>query len=378
MTLSRGWLRSRRDGFSLEVDWHVEQGEVLVLFGPSGAGKTTTLRAIAGLARPERGRVEIGGRVVYDSEEGVWVPAHQRRVGYLTQRYHLFPHLTVARNIAYGAPKKSGVPRGERVRRLIELFRLGGLEQRRVWQLSGGEQQRVAFARALASEPELLLLDEPFASLDAELRRTLREELRSMLAASPVPVLLVTHDKEEALALGHSALVFDRGRVIERGEPFQVLGQPGRGQVARMVGVENLLRLEIDSRNPRDGTMICVGMGLRLEAPLGDAMLNEGSSPDRRDPVTIGIRSSDIILSKQEPVGSSARNRLQGVVTNLQPSPPGFEVTVECGVPLRAQITGAALSEMGIEAGQDLWAVFKASSCFLVQEDAPADAHDTT
>ena len=378
MTLSRGWLRSRRDGFSLEVDWHVEQGEVLVLFGPSGAGKTTTLRAIAGLARPERGRVEIGGRVVYDSEEGVWVPAHQRRVGYLTQRYHLFPHLTVARNIAYGAPKKSGVPRGERVRRLIELFRLGGLEQRRVWQLSGGEQQRVAFARALASEPELLLLDEPFASLDAELRRILREELRSMLAASPVPVLLVTHDKEEALALGHSALVFDRGRVIERGEPFQVLGQPGRGQVARMVGVENLLRLEIDSRNPRDGTMICVGMGLRLEAPLGDAMPNEGSSPDRRDPVTIGIRSSDIILSKQEPVGSSARNRLQGVVTNLQPSPPGFEVTVECGVPLRAQITGAALSEMGIEAGQDLWAVFKASSCFLVQEDAPADAHDTT
>ena len=105
--------------------------------------------------------------------------------------------MTVAKNIAYGAPKKSAAPRGERVRRLIGLFRLGGLEQRRVWQLSGGEQQRVAFARALASEPELLLLDEPFASLDAELRRALREELRSMLAASPVPVLLVTHDKEK-------------------------------------------------------------------------------------------------------------------------------------------------------------------------------------
>ena len=371
-------MQSRRGGFSLEVDWQVAEGEVLVLFGPSGAGKTTTLRAIAGLVRPEHGRVEIGGRTVYDSADGVWVPAHQRRVGYLTQRYHLFPHLTVARNIAYGAPKKSAIPRDERVGRLIELFRLDGLEQRRVWQLSGGEQQRVAFARALASEPELLLLDEPFASLDPELRRTLREELRAMLATSPIPVLLVTHDKEEALALGHSALVFDRGRVIERGEPFQVLGQPGRGQVARMVGVENLFRLEIDSRNPSDGTMVCVGMGIRLEAPLGDAMPCDVSSPDRRSPVTIGIRSSDIILSKQEPVGISARNRLRGVVTDLQPRPPGFEVTLECGVPLRAQVTGAALGEMRIEVGQELWAVFKASSCFLVQDEAPTDTQGTT
>ncbi len=374
MALSRGWLQSRRSGFFLEVDWHVEQGEVLVLFGPSGAGKTTTLRAIAGLVRPDHGRIEISGRVVYESAAGIWVPAHQRRVGYLTQRYHLFPHLTVARNIAYGAPKKSAVPRDERVRRLIKLFRLGGLEERRVWQLSGGEQQRVAFARALASEPELLLLDEPFASLDPELRRALHEELRSMLAASPVPVLLVTHDKEEALALGHSGLVFDQGRVIERGEPVQVLGQPGRGKVARMVGVENLFRLRIDSRNPRDGTMICVGMGLRLEAPLGDAMPPDGSHLDRNSSVTIGIRSSDVILSKQEPVGISARNRLRGIVSDVQARPPGFEVTVECGVPLRAQVTGAALSEMRIEVGQELWAVFKASSCFLVQEDAPADA----
>ena len=378
MALSRGWLQSRRGGFSLEVDWHVEQGEVLVLFGPSGAGKTTTLRAIAGLVRPDHGRVEISGRVVYDSAAGIWVPAHQRQVGYLTQRYHLFPHLTVARNIAYGAPKKSAVPRDERVQRLIKLFRLGGLEERRVWQLSGGEQQRVAFARALASEPELLLLDEPFASLDTELRRTLHEELRSMLAASPVPVLLVTHDKEEALALGHSALVFDRGRVIERGEPVQVLGQPGRGKVARMVGVENLFRLEIDSRNPRDGTMICVGLGLRLEAPFGDAMPPDGSHLDRSSSVTIGIRSSDVILSKQEPVGISARNRLRGIVADVQARPPGFEVTVECGVPLRAQVTGAALSEMRIEVGQELWAVFKASSCFLVQEDAPADTPGPT
>lgn len=144
-----------------------------------------------------------------------------------------------------------------------------------------------------------------------------------------------------------------------------------------MVGVENLFRLEIDSRNPSDGTMICVGMGIRLEAPLGDLTPYEGSSRDREGTVTVGVRSSDIILSKQEPVGISARNRLRGIVTDLQPRPPGFEVTLECGVPLRAQVTGASLSEMGIETGQYLWAVFKASSCFLVQEDALGGAPGT-
>ena len=139
-----------------------------------------------------------------------------------------------------------------------------------------------------------------------------------------------------------------------------------------MVGVENLLKLEIDSRNPRDGNHDMRRNGPATEAPLGDAIPNEGSTPDRRDPVTIGIRSSDIILSKQEPVGSSARNRLQGGSHQLATQPTGVEVTMDCGVPLARQITGAALSEMGIEAGQDLWAVFKASSCFLVQEEAPA------
>jgi len=354
----------------LEIDWHVEGGQVLVLFGPSGAGKTTTLRAIAGLVRPEQGRVEIGGRLLYDSATRVWVPAHRRRVGYLTQQYHLFPHLNVAGNIAYGLSKRSGAVASQRVQQLAGMLRLQGLEERRTWQLSGGEQQRVAFARALAAEPDLLLLDEPFASLDTELRRILRRELRSMLVASPVPVLLVTHDREEALALGDVVQVIDGGRVIARGEPLEVLGQPGRGQVARMVGVENLLRLEVESRNSRDGTMLCEGGGVRLEVPLESSLLPEGGPPDGEDTVTVGIRSSDIILAHQEPTGTSARNRLQGTVVSVEPRSPGYEVTLDCGLPFRAQVTGSALTEMGIQTGQILWVVFKASSCFLVQEEA--------
>ncbi len=214
----------------------------------------------------------------------------------------------------------------------------------------------------------MLLLDEPFASLDAELRRSLRRELRSMLAASPIPVLLVTHDREEALAMGDSVQVMDAGKLIAQGTPLDVLGQPGRGRVARLVGVENLFRLKVISRNSRDGTMVCVGDNLRLEVPLDQAESRTGADLEEDYEVSVAIRASDIILAAEEPRGSSARNRLHGVVTSVEPRPPGYEVTLDCGRLLRCHITGASLTEMGIQPGLPLWAVFKASSCFLVDE----------
>ena len=398
--MSRGWVHCCVGSFDLEANWSIEPGEVLVLFGPSGAGKTSTLRAIAGLLRPQRGHIEIGDRVVYDSDSGLSLPTHRRRVGYLTQRYNLFPHLNVARNIAYGLRGWTSEAAAERVRELIEVLRLDGLEQRRPWELSGGQQQRVALGRALAPNPEVLLLDEPFASLDMELRRIFRRELRSTLAESQVPVLLVTHDREEALALADSIQVIDEGRPLAQGNPLDVLGQPGRERVANLVGVENLFPLTIESRNPHDGTMVCVGGGLRIEVPLDASLPNMGlagvSALDASLPnigaagvpdplteesqlVTVGIRASDIILSSREILGSTARNRLRGVVTNVELVPPGYQVTLDCGQPLRCQITGASLDEMNIRPGLELWAVFKASSCFLVQDAAlPQDNRGPT
>jgi molybdate transport system ATP-binding protein len=376
MPVAKGWVKCRVGGFSLEVDWHIEEGQVLVLFGPSGAGKTTTLRAIAGLVRPEEGRVELGGRVVFDSAAGISVPVHGRQVGYLTQQYHLFPHLNVRENIAYGLSQRGQPEARAEVDRLVRMLRLDGLEDRRTWELSGGQQQRVALARALATSPQILLLDEPFASLDAELRRVLRRELRAMLVESPIPVMLVTHDREEALALGDSVQVIDDGRIVDQGEPLRVLGQPGRGRVARLAGVENLLAMTVESRNPQDGTMVCSGDGMKLEVPLDAAPTNQNDAPDQTRNILVGLRSSDIILAMEEPKGTSARNRLAGTVASVEPRPPGYEVTVDCGIPLKAQVTGAAMSELGIKPGQNLWAVFKASSCFLVQEDTPP-ARDT-
>jgi len=217
----------------------------------------------------------------------------------------------------------------------------------------------------------MLLLDEPFASLDAELRHSLRRELRAMLAQSPVPVMLVTHDREEALALGDSVQVINEGRTLVTGEPLDVLGQPGQGRVARLVGVENLFDLTVQARNSRDGTMTCVGPGLLLEVPLDSHATTGTASNDQQNRVTVGIRASDIILADERLSGSSARNQLLGQVVSVESRPPGYAVTLDCGQPLRCHITVAALEEMRIREGQRLWAVFKASSCFLVDEERP-------
>ncbi len=366
----RGWFHCRLGTFDLQLDWELAAGETLVLFGPSGSGKTTALRTLAGLVRPISGRIEIAGNPVYDSSEGIWVPAHKRRVGYLTQQYHLFPHLTLAQNISYGlgsglrSLRNVPVPIDEQ----LETFQLRGLEDRYPWELSGGQQQRVALARAMATQPQLLLLDEPFSALDAGLRRSLRRELRASLERRPIPVVLVTHDREEALAMGDQVQVIDEGRTIARGVPVEVLGQPGQTAVANLVGVENLFRMRVESRHPRDGTMRLTREGREgqvvLEAPLDEGPMDERSD----DWVTVGIRASDIILSSGEPSGSSARNRLYGTVSRIEARPPGYTVELDCGIPLQCHVTGASLEEMGIANGQNLWAVFKASSCFLVEE----------
>ena len=353
-------------GFRLELCFEARAGETLALFGASGAGKTTALRAIAGLARPEEGHIAIAGRTVFaagdDGQPRVWVPPHRRGVGYVTQQNHLFPHLTVWRNIAYGLRERRSAAAQSRVAELIDRLRLKGLEERRGWQLSGGQQQRTALARALAPAPDLLLLDEPFAALDMELRRELGAELRAAVRQLKAPVIMVTHSREEALALGDTVQVIDGGKTVAAGPPLTVLEQPGRGRVARLVGVENLLEMRVAARLPQDGTMVCTVGGSSLETPLADGCVVG-------DVVTVGVRASDIILAAGPLPESSARNTWAGTVAAVALHPPGYEVALACdGIVLRCHITGASLEAMGITPGMRLWAIFKASSCFLLSE----------
>ena len=360
---ARGWVRHRIGAFSLDVAWSVDSGAVTALYGPSGAGKSLTLRAIAGLLRPDEGSIELDGETVFDHKSGVWLPPHRRSVGFLPQEYGLFPHLTVAGNVTFGAGRRAV---RERAAELISVLGLTGLEDRRVWQLSGGQRQRVALARALATQPRVLLLDEPFAALDPELRRAVRQEIRQVLTSFSIPVILVTHDADEALALADHVRIMDGGRIVAQGDPMVTLRQPAAPRIARLAGVENLLRLRVRRLQPEDGAMLCEIDGdssLVLETPIAEA--REG------DEVTIGIRASDIILAGDAPTGLSARNVLVGTVTSVTPRSPGHDVTIDCGsgLSLVSHVTRHAVTHLNIGPGARVWAVIKASSCFVLAGD---------
>ncbi len=225
-------------GFTLDIAFSAPRG-LTVLFGPSGAGKSLTLQAIAGLFPLDSARIALDGVAWHDSERGLYLPPQRRHVGYVPQNYALFPHLTVEQNIAFGlkAPGRQVRESRQRVDELIELMQLDGLEDRRPAQLSGGQQQRVALARALAPNPLLLLLDEPFSSLDAAVRETLREEMRALHERVHVPIVLVTHDAAEARALADTVIVIQQGRVLQVGAPDEVFRSPQTRTIAALVGM---------------------------------------------------------------------------------------------------------------------------------------------
>jgi len=230
----------RLPGFALDVEWTAGDG-VAVLFGPSGAGKTLTLQCLAGLVRPDEGRIVVDGRVLFDPATGADVPPQRRRVGYVFQGYALFPHLTVAENVAFGLRDLQRGARRRRADEVIARLGLGGLERSRPHELSGGQRQRVALGRALAIEPALLLLDEPLSALDAPLRSALRDELRQTLAEWGTAAVVVTHDFTEAYRLADRIVVYESGRVVQAAPRGELLWQPASETVARIVGVRNVL-----------------------------------------------------------------------------------------------------------------------------------------
>jgi molybdate transport system ATP-binding protein len=233
-------LTKQLPDFTLDVAWSAGDG-VAVLFGPSGAGKTLTLQCLAGLIRPDAGRIALGERVLFDAARGIDVPPQRRRIGYVFQGYALFPHLTVADNVGFGLRETPRAQRRERVARMLERLGLAGLARRYPRELSGGERQRVALGRALAIEPALLLLDEPLSALDAPLRRALRDELRGLLSDVGTAAVLVTHDFVEAYRLADRIVVYDGGRVVQSAPRAELLWQPASEAVARIMGVRNLL-----------------------------------------------------------------------------------------------------------------------------------------
>jgi molybdate transport system ATP-binding protein len=352
--------------FSLDVEFGAAPG-FTILFGPSGSGKTTLLDCVAGLTFPDSGRIVVGERVLFDSDARTNISVAKRGVGYVLQDLALFPHLTVEQNTEYGLAHLPRTERKQRSAAMLEEFRIGHLRQHRPAQISGGERQRVALARALVTDPCVLLLDEPLAALDARTKSKILEDLRRWHQAHRIPILYVTHSREEVIALGERVLVMEDGHIIAQGTPHEVLSAPRQETVAQLAGFENIFDAKVESIHEDRGTMICrlsgggAGRTVSLETPLIRA---EAGSPLR-----IGIRAGDILLAIAKPVGLSARNVIAGRMVSLERRDMIISARVDCGVEMEVYLTLAARDALDLSEGRDVWLVIKTHSCHLMRKE---------
>jgi molybdate transport system ATP-binding protein len=322
--------------------------ETFALVGPSGSGKTTVLRAVAGLARPERGRVVLDGEVLYDAASGVALPPEERRVGFVFQDYALFPHMTVAQNIAYGSRNGTG--------ELLERFRIAHLAGAKPAELSGGERQRVGLARALARDPGVLLLDEPLSALDPHTRAGLRLELKELLDALDLPVLLVTHDFHDAAVLADRVGALADGRVRQVGTPSELIAGPADAFVASFTGAN-----------------VLAGRARAGAGGLTEVVLDGGgavySVDEAAGDVEVAIYPWDVSIAREAPQ-DSALNHVTGPIGSLVFV--GNRARVQVGG-LVAEVTTASAARLGLEPGDVVTASFKAAATRLV-ERAPRPA----
>jgi molybdate transport system ATP-binding protein len=345
--------------FDLDLSITLPPG-ITILFGPSGAGKTTLLDCIAGLVRPDAGRIATPEKILFDSALGVDIPPQLRRVGYVFQDLALFPHMTAQANVEYGLSRLGREQRKERSAAILESFRIAHLSARSPGQISGGERQRVALARALVIDPSILLLDEPMAGLDAATKSKIVDDLRAWNHEHRVPVVYVTHSREEVFALGERVVVLEKGRLIAQGTPHQVMSAPRLETVAQLAGFENIFDATVSAVHEERGTMICQlsGSTVEMETPLVRA--DVGSA------LRVGIRAGDILLASQLPVGLSARNILPGRITSLAQRDVIVAAKVNCGVEMEVHLTLAARDSLRLQPGSEVWLVVKTHSCHLM------------
>jgi molybdate transport system ATP-binding protein len=347
--------------FSLDVEFEVPPG-FTILFGASGSGKTTTLRSISGIVRPDAGRIAIDDEVLFDSAEGIDLPIRKRGVGYVFQDLALFPHLTALANVQFGM---SNITLGDRRRRaetIMEALRISHAAGRKPREISGGEAQRVALARALAYQPRILLLDEPLSAIDEATKRGIIADLKSINRELRLPILYVTHSRQEAVSLGERVIVYEQGRIVACGEPISVFGTPITASVARLTGVENIFAAQIIGKSEGAGTMtveVSDATGsCQVDVPFGNEALGEH--------VTIAVPSGDILLATEEPRSTSLRNRMRGTITAIDDELNRTVVRVNAGVIWSASVTRQAVSELNLSDRQEVWLAFKTHSCYLL------------
>lgn len=347
-------LRHRFEGFTLDVDFTAPAG-VTALFGKSGAGKTCVVQAVAGLLRPEAGRIMVAGRCLFDSAQGVDLPVHRRRLGYVFQDARLFPHMSVSGNLRYAARVRGRARDPREEARVVEMLGLGALLERRPAGLSGGERQRVAIGRALLAAPDLLLLDEPLAALDEARKADILPYLERLRDDAGLPILFVSHAVSEVARLATTVVVLQEGRVIKSGPTAEILSDP---EAAPAFGVRHagaVLRGRLVAHH-EDGLSELQTCGGRLFLPgVGGAV---------GDILRVRIRAQDVILSRAAPEGLSALNILKGRIASIRSGTgPGVMVRIACDEEhVLARVTRRSAEAMALAEGDEIHAIVKSVS----------------
>ncbi len=308
--------------FSLQVDIQLAEGTSLALVGPSGCGKSMTLRMLAGLEEPDKGYIKVGDTIFFDSSEHTFVPAYKRHIGFLFQDYALFPHLTVEQNIAFGLNQHPGLEKREKVSSIMERLRLTDLNKHYPQYISGGQQQRVALARTLVTDPELLLLDEPFSALDCQVKKKMEKEVIDVKNAFSGTMILVTHNLEEAFRLCANIAVMDNGKVIQFGTQDEIIRQPANRTVACLTGTENMFNGMVIERSGETARLWVEELSCQLTIPN---TLNQ-------DNLSLGIRPARLIVEQDHSTQSGnpdTVNRFLGRIVQTIPTPDGQLVFIQ-------------------------------------------------
>ena len=341
-------------GFRLEVNVEI-RSPVTVIFGPSGSGKTSLLDLVAGLRRADSAFIQLDDEVLTDTSKGDFVPPRRRGIGYVPQDLALFPHLSVRQNLLYG--HRPDDDKRFTFGLIIELLEIQPLIHRGVTQLSGGEKQRVALARALLTSPRLLLLDEPLANLDLQLKMKILPYLARLRHEFRIPMLYVTHDRFEALSLADEMVVLIDGRIAQTGPVHEVFSRPANLDVAGILAVETIQPGRIVKIADH---LVTVAVGRTLLSAL-EANLTRGATD-----VYVCIRADDVILLKGKDAPSSPRNHLAATVRSVSREGALMRVELDCGFPLVALLTRQACEELVLQAGERVVALVKAPNVHLI------------